>query len=889
MKNILLAIFVLVISLSFSSAAVTISPYSSNPVSGSTLNAKSALFQFNISTPGAPLDTVIWNWNGTNYSLYDPSLVLAYNFDNVSALGENDTVVKDISRYGNNATVYGGANISWTGNGRYGGAFNWSGNVALVNASNPTSLQFINSSNNWTISLWYNVKDSANHFLLYKASAWAVELSPSGSINKIRFAERTGFSTYTSSDAVVSQNVWQHITITHNESNAFTIYLNGLPIGGTGTVNSFSGASSELDIGGRVGTLSMNGSIDDLRIYNRSLSASEVYDVWNNNLAKRNSTSFSFTANQSYLRYGSYSQKLSANDTLGNSATSQAGTFNVLLSNGISISNLLGQTNAFTYGANIHYFFSNQTFIDVDNDGTLETRSNDTWHKQTALEARLSEFRRDTSIEYYYQGWNGTAWNYTSSASEMQSIHAVDVQWAYNNGVKFLYIGGHTPPFLQNKTTGWCNVTAGTGTDNRSCSPTDYNLFGNMTSDFFYNITNKGQYQNVIEYECMNEPNSLSWLSNLSRGDPIKTTEIIKLCNATYTALRRDLPNITLVSPSVSFSLGNSSPMIYNIIGNLSSKFDALTYHSYSNTLDTTAVSDLRNVLNNYSAMSLTPKRIILGEFNYQGNATLTNASISSFDSFKSKSYASLYAQMLSIYPNLTFIPYQWTEKYPYSTYYPEFPEFYNMVYEPQMNTRMYYPSFNVTYNFARYAPAGSTIYNSSVSDWSVYTVVSKLASTCNVIITNAENDIVNVTLPDLSSLGCSGQLIDVETGRLYSSGENYGLIEPYGVIYLTTPTSNVINKRTYYYNYLDEVVYIATSDTFETAARSCDSIQSSLGGVSGLIVILGLAIVGMVGFGFYKGAIGLPVAISAIAIIFIGSILIVMGIFISSSLCSIS
>jgi hypothetical protein len=48
-----------------------------------------------------------FNWNGTNYSFMDNSLVLAYNFDDVAAIGDTAGTVKDVSRAGNNGTVYG--------------------------------------------------------------------------------------------------------------------------------------------------------------------------------------------------------------------------------------------------------------------------------------------------------------------------------------------------------------------------------------------------------------------------------------------------------------------------------------------------------------------------------------------------------------------------------------------------------------------------------------------------------------------------------------------------------------------------------------------------------------------------------------------------------------
>jgi hypothetical protein len=66
--------------------------------------------------------------NGTsgNFTLYDNSLVLMMNFDNVSALGENASKVVDVSPYGaGNGTPTNGAFFNSAG--KYGGAMSFNG------------------------------------------------------------------------------------------------------------------------------------------------------------------------------------------------------------------------------------------------------------------------------------------------------------------------------------------------------------------------------------------------------------------------------------------------------------------------------------------------------------------------------------------------------------------------------------------------------------------------------------------------------------------------------------------------------------------------------------------------------------------------------------------
>jgi len=102
------------------------------------------------------LDEVIYNWNGTNYSLFDDGLVLMMNFDNVSALGENDSLVVDVSGNGNNGTCSGTNCSIWKTNGKYGGAFEFDGVDDYVSVDDSSSLDIVNE---LTMGLWVKVNN----------------------------------------------------------------------------------------------------------------------------------------------------------------------------------------------------------------------------------------------------------------------------------------------------------------------------------------------------------------------------------------------------------------------------------------------------------------------------------------------------------------------------------------------------------------------------------------------------------------------------------------------------------------------------------------------------------------------------------------------------------
>ena len=73
------------------------------------------------------------NRNGTQYPVYDSGLVLMYNLDNITALDESGTLVKDMSPYANNGTIVG---ATWTGNGKRNGAYQFSSGTYITLPNN---------------------------------------------------------------------------------------------------------------------------------------------------------------------------------------------------------------------------------------------------------------------------------------------------------------------------------------------------------------------------------------------------------------------------------------------------------------------------------------------------------------------------------------------------------------------------------------------------------------------------------------------------------------------------------------------------------------------------------------------------------------------------------
>ncbi|MFH1642459.1 MAG: LamG-like jellyroll fold domain-containing protein, partial [Nanoarchaeota archaeon] len=288
-------------------------------------------FEINVSiTNAADLDEVIYNWNGTNYTIYNDSLVLMFNFDNVSELGENDTHVFDISGGGNNGTVV-GENVT-TADGKYGKAMMFDGSNDYVLIKDNPSMDSVN----FSVAFWMNpalVSDDCglvtNVNLDGQYDGWAVAMDRAyapcgnGKICVWLSTDSSGeYIDYTYDPPVGS---WTHIGVTYTtNSNNVSIYINGkLVLNESASTVPVMSNTDNAHIGHYFSSYYYKGLMDEVRIWNRSLSPAEIQIIYMSNLKKYNSENWSLYINQSknaidILPDGTYTYKAYAKDTAGN-------------------------------------------------------------------------------------------------------------------------------------------------------------------------------------------------------------------------------------------------------------------------------------------------------------------------------------------------------------------------------------------------------------------------------------------------------------------------------------------------------------------------------------------------------------------------------------------
>jgi prepilin-type N-terminal cleavage/methylation domain-containing protein len=198
----------------------------------------------------------------------DSSLVGLWTFDE----GGNN-VAYDYS--GDNATGSLSSPPPTWATGRIGsGALSFNGSNNYVNVSNAPSLNFVNTI---TVSMWYyEISNSGYQYLIE-------ENDPSGfgfrgSSGNMRLD--SGGSNYCIQSAYpVSLNSWELLTAVAVPSGASTnwsIYKNGT-LQSTSTCSNMNTSGASLVIGKYpAGLYFWNGLIDDVRVYNRALSAAQI-------------------------------------------------------------------------------------------------------------------------------------------------------------------------------------------------------------------------------------------------------------------------------------------------------------------------------------------------------------------------------------------------------------------------------------------------------------------------------------------------------------------------------------------------------------------------------------------------------------------------------------
>ncbi len=210
------------------------------------------------------------------FNVFNNGLVAAFGFNE-----NTGTTVNDNSGNNNNGTLTNGP--TWSASGKFGSAILFDGTNDFVNVNDANSLDLTNG---MTIEAWINAsnltgyktvicKENGTNNLAYALSP---NNSASGSANqrpntRIRIGNTT--TTVTGTTKLVL-NTWTHIASTYNGS-VLRLYINGVQVSTANVTGNMAATTNPLRIGGTTALSQyFTGLIDEVRIYNRALSQSEI-------------------------------------------------------------------------------------------------------------------------------------------------------------------------------------------------------------------------------------------------------------------------------------------------------------------------------------------------------------------------------------------------------------------------------------------------------------------------------------------------------------------------------------------------------------------------------------------------------------------------------------
>ncbi|MBI3588223.1 LamG domain-containing protein [Candidatus Micrarchaeota archaeon] len=229
---------------------------------------------------------------------------------------ENDT--KDASRFNNTGSLGNGTAGSspvFNSSCLIGGCYNFAGN-SNVFIPDSGSLDGFTSSGNFTVSLWMNDYNSAL-YIFDKGSGATDQIVLAGySGTDYRFRMLTASNQLKTllSSSGVSQYAWHHLAGSYDNST-MRLYIDGALNASLSLNESVSTANYRIALGSEDGFQRFfNGSIDEVHFWNRTLSASEISQLysWEKNSTRGNS---GFINNFTNVSLALRAKNFSFNDT----------------------------------------------------------------------------------------------------------------------------------------------------------------------------------------------------------------------------------------------------------------------------------------------------------------------------------------------------------------------------------------------------------------------------------------------------------------------------------------------------------------------------------------------------------------------------------------------
>jgi hypothetical protein len=215
-------------------------------------------------------------------------LVGYWKFDDGTGVSVSDsTGNNDATFYGesfNDGTING---ASWA-SGKYGSGLSFDGVDDYVDAGDDASLDITGS---LTVELWAKLNshssttelDYAGKYRGVGDRSWALYIGRTDNLTTFGVWNASDNAAIATSDSILSANAWQHLVgVFDSNSGEVALYVDGVKQSTTGTLKgTINSTSINVKIGKTDANYYFNGSIDEVRIYNKALTQAEIQESMN--------------------------------------------------------------------------------------------------------------------------------------------------------------------------------------------------------------------------------------------------------------------------------------------------------------------------------------------------------------------------------------------------------------------------------------------------------------------------------------------------------------------------------------------------------------------------------------------------------------------------------
>jgi hypothetical protein len=162
-------------------------------------------------------------------------------------------------------------------------SFSFNGSTNTIDCGNSAALQAISGTSYVTVEAWVNLSgygSSSYGVIAHKGYPWAFLMENPSNTMRIRFYLSVSGDVACPDSATHALNTWYHFVGTYDGSN-MRFYRNGVftnSIAGTGTLG---GSGTNMVVGSYSGAYFSQGQIPVVKVYNRTLSATEIQQNFN--------------------------------------------------------------------------------------------------------------------------------------------------------------------------------------------------------------------------------------------------------------------------------------------------------------------------------------------------------------------------------------------------------------------------------------------------------------------------------------------------------------------------------------------------------------------------------------------------------------------------------